>query len=342
MGKASRTKQQVTGRNKTAARRAAERRTQVHRRVLLASGAIVAVIAIVVTFTVIALNTKKTAPSAVSNGPTGAALAKVVSDTTSVPPSILDTVGAGSVTTPPTAVSGTPLTAGGKPEVLYIGAEFCPYCALQQWGLVVALSRFGTFSGLRTVHSSSTDVYPDTPTWTFYGSSYTCRYLTFTPVEQASNVPDATAPLGYVPLQSPTAGQQALLRKYDPGLSIPFTDIGNKYVISGASASPQVLAGKSWAQIASSLHDGSGPVAQAVDGTANYVTAAICKLTNDQPITACTPTVTALASKMRRAVVPAGLRIAGADRCRICRERAGEGGAICHLMACWLVSCGGS
>jgi len=209
--------------------------------VLLASGAIVAVIAIVVTFTVIALNTKKTAPSAVSNGPTGAALTKVVSDTTSVPPSILDTVGAGSVTTPPTAVSGTPLTAGGKPEVLYIGAEFCPYCALQQWGLVVALSRFGTFTGLRTVHSSSTDIYPNTSTWTFYGSSYTSRYLTFTPVEQATNVPDATAPLGYVPLQSPTAGQQASLRKYDPELSIPFTDIGNKYVIIGASASPQVL-----------------------------------------------------------------------------------------------------
>ena len=299
MGKASRMKQHRSGRNKSAARRAAERRAQVRRRVLLASGAIVVVIAIVVTFVVIALNTKKTAPSsAADNGPTGAALATVVSATTSVSASTLDAVGGGSVTRPPAAVSGAPLTSGGKPEVLYIGAEFCPYCALEQWGLVVALSRFGTFSGLRTVHSSSTDVYPDTPTWTFYGSSYTSKYLTFTPVEQATNVPDASAPLGYVPLQSPTAGQQALLRKYDPELSIPFTDIGNKYVISGASASPQVLAGKSWAQIALSLHDASGPVAQAVDGTANYITAAICKLTNGQPITACTPTVTALASKM--------------------------------------------
>ena len=182
--------------------------------------------------------------------------------------------------------------------MFYIGAEFCPYCAFDQWGLVVALSRFGTFSGLHTVHSSSTDIYPNTPTWTFYGSSYTSKYLTFTPVEQTTNVPDRSAPLGYVPLQSPTAEQQALIRKFDPGLTIPFADIGNKYVISGASASPQVLAGKSWAQIASSLHDASSPVAQAVDGTANYITAAICKLTNNQPTTACTPTVTALASKM--------------------------------------------
>ena len=299
MGKASRTKQQATGRKKSAALRAAERRAEVRRRALVASGAIVVVMAIVVAFVVISLNTKKTAPSsAAGNGPTGAALAKVVSDTTSVPASILDAVGAGSVTRPPAAVSGAALTSDGKPEVLYLGAEFCPYCALQQWGLVVALSRFGTFSGLRTVHSSSTDVYPNTPTWTFYGSSYTSRYLTFTPVEQATNVPDASAPLGYVPLQSPTAGQQALIKKYDPGLTIPFVDIGNKYVISGASASPQVLAGKSWAQIAASLQDASSPVAQAVGGTASYITAAICKLTNNQPATACTPAVTALASKM--------------------------------------------
>ena len=295
MGKASRTKQQVTGRKKIAAQRAAEHRAQVRHRVLLASGAIVAVIAIVVTFVVIALNTKKTAPaSAAGNEPTGATLAKVVSDTTSVSAGTLEAVGAGSVTKPPVAVSWTPLTSGGKPEVLYIGAEFCPYCALQQWGLVVALSRFGTFTGLRTVHSSSSDVYPNTPTWTFYGSSYTSRYLAFTPVELASNIPDTSAPMGYVPLQSPTAGQQALLRKYDPKLSIPFTDVGNKYVISGASASPQVLAGKSWAEIASSLHNASSPVAQAVNGTANYITAAICKLTGNQPITTCTPTVTAL------------------------------------------------
>ena len=76
---------------------------------LLASGAVVVVIGIVVAFVVIALSSKQTAPSSgPGNGPTGAALAKVVSDTTSVPVSTLDAVGAGSVTTPPTAVSGAP------------------------------------------------------------------------------------------------------------------------------------------------------------------------------------------------------------------------------------------
>ncbi len=84
-------------------------------------------------------------------------------------------------------VNGTALTSGGKPEVLYLGGEYCPYCAAQRWAMVNALSRFGTFSGLTTTHSSSTDVDPNTPTWTFYKSTYTSNYLVFTPVEEYTN-----------------------------------------------------------------------------------------------------------------------------------------------------------
>jgi hypothetical protein len=42
-------------------------------------------------------------------------------------------------------------------------------------------------------------------------------------------------------------------------------------------------------------------VAKAIDGTANYITAAICKTTNNQPSSVCTPAVTALQSKMTTA-----------------------------------------
>ena len=248
-------------------------------------------------FVIAKLNSKSTTTTA-SNGPTGAALAAVVAKTTSVPTSVLEKVGAGSVTSPPSSISGTPLTAAGKPEMLYVGAEYCPYCAFERWGMIVALSRFGSFSGLSTVHSSSTDQFPNTPTWTFYKSSFTSKYLTFTTVEQTTNVPDSSSPLGYVPLQSLTAAQQALLTKYDPNGSIPFVDIGNKYLINGASASPQVLQGLSWATIASDLTNTSSPVAQAVNGAASYITAAICKVTGGQPASACTPTITALQSKM--------------------------------------------
>ena len=46
--------------------------------------------------------------------------------------------------------------------MLYIGAEFCPYCAAMRWSMAVALSRFGTFTPLHGIHSSSTDVDPST------------------------------------------------------------------------------------------------------------------------------------------------------------------------------------
>ena len=45
----------------------------------------------------------------------------------------------------------------------------------------------------------------------------------------------------------------------------------------------------SWAQVAATLNDPSSPVAQAIDGTANYITAAICKMTgNKGPAGVCT------------------------------------------------------
>ena len=65
------------------------------------------------------------------------------------------------------------------------------------------------------------------------------------------------------------------MAQYDPQGSIPFLDIGNRYVVIGASYSPQVLAGLSPSQIAAQLQDPSSPVAQAIDGTANDITAAI-------------------------------------------------------------------
>jgi hypothetical protein len=51
---------------------------------------------------------------------------------------------------------------------------------------------------------------------------------------------------------------------------------------------PAVLKGMTWAQVASALHNPSSPVAQAVNGAANYMTAAICKMTNNAPSTVCT------------------------------------------------------
>jgi thiol-disulfide isomerase/thioredoxin len=306
MGKASRTKVDASRREKIAAQRATARRAEQRRRILIASGSVVAVLAIVLAFVVIKLNSTPALDNS-PNGPTGAALASVVSGVTSVPASTLDKVGTGSgaVTAKPTTISGSALTANGKPEVLYMGAEYCPFCAAERWAMIVALNRFGTFSGLATVHSAAAngagqaEPDPNTPTWTFVHATYTSKYLTFTPVELQTNIPDRSTGT-YTNLQTPTSAQEALINKYDSssGGAIPFVDFGNKYVIAGASYNPGVLSGLSWATIAADLSNPSSPVAQAVDGTANYITAALCQLTGNQPASACTATVKSLESQI--------------------------------------------
>ncbi|MGH3229770.1 MAG: DUF929 family protein, partial [Streptosporangiaceae bacterium] len=288
-----------TRREKIAAQRAAERRSEKRRRILIASGSVVVVLAIVLVFVIVKLNGGKPSSNSaagLSNGPTGSALVPVVDKVTSVPASALDTVGegGGAVTGKPSTISGSPLTVNGKPEMFYLGAEYCPYCAAERWAMIVALSRFGTFKGLATVHSAvangagNAEPDPDTPTWTFLHATYSSPYLAFSSVEETTNIPDPSTGT-YTLLQTPTKAQQALVTKYDgSGGSIPFIDFGNKYVISGVSYDPGVLDGKSWTTIASDLSNPSSPVAQAVDGTANYITAAICKMTNNTPASACT------------------------------------------------------
>jgi hypothetical protein len=310
MGKASKAKRDGSSRQqRIAAQRAAARRTEIRNRILIASGSVVVVIAIVLAFVLVKVNSggsSSSGSSAAGNGPTGTALATVVKDTTTVPASTLNSVAGGTASAFPKTISGgSALTSNGKPEVLYMGAEYCPFCAAERWPMVVALSRFGTFTNLGTTHSSSSDEFPNTATWTFYKSSYTSKYLTFSSVEMETNKL-ASGGQSYTTLQTPTKAQNALLSKYDapPYVSsedegsIPFVDFGNKYLISGASYSPQVLQGKTWSQIATALKDPSSAIAKAVDGTANYITASICQLTGNQPASACTPAVKALEKKL--------------------------------------------
>src|SRR6266705_3143988 len=240
MGKAERNRRQ-SARERIAAQQAAARRAERRRQLLLTGGSVLAVVAIVVAFVVV-----KTLG--------GTASADLLKKVTSVPASTLDSIGKG--TANPKAIlpiSGTPLTRDGKPEVLYMGALYCPFCATERWAMAVALSRFGTLSGVKFIHSSANDTPASIPTMTFYKAGYTSKYISFTAVEM-QDVNRAT-------LQAPTAAQNAVLTKYDapPQVpsseagSIPFIDFGNKFLASGASYSYPVLQDKSYAQIAAAL-----------------------------------------------------------------------------------------
>src|SRR5215469_4534289 len=302
MGKATRIRQQKA-REKIAAQRVAARRAEIRNRVLIAGGSVVAVLAIVLALILVKAFSKPGSGGSGSGGVTGTALsASAARDVTSVPSSTLNTVGMGSVPNFMAAdeggapaiskISDTPITSNGKPEMLYIGAEYCPFCAAERWAMAIALSRFGTLSAVHGIHSSSTDTDPNTPTLTFYQSTYTSPYLVFTPVENET--------VNHTLLQNTTSAQMALWQKYDSsstGLGFPFIDFGNKYVIKIPSFDPGVLAGMTWSQAAAALHNPSSPVAQSADGAANLITAAICKMTNGQPGSVCTAPGVVTASK---------------------------------------------
>ncbi|HEX9516517.1 MAG TPA: DUF929 family protein [Streptosporangiaceae bacterium] len=280
MSKATRTRAR-SARERIAVQQEAGRRAERRRRLLIIGGSVGLVIVLIVALVVVKSLSKPT-----KNFGSGKLSAAVTRNITTVPGSTLASVGTGPLTDvrklPIKPVRDTPLTAAGKPEMLYIGAEYCPYCAAMRWSMAVALSRFGTFGALKGIHSSPTDYAPNTATLTFYKQHYSSPYLAFTPVEHQTVTGSALQPV--------SKAQQALWAKYDSspqGLGYPFIDFGNKVVITGPLYDPKVLAGLAWAQIASKLKNPNDPVTQNIDGAANWITAAICKMTRNRPGSVC-------------------------------------------------------
>jgi Domain of unknown function (DUF929) len=168
------------------------------------------------------------------------------------------------------------LSVDGRPAVVFVSEESCPFCAAERWPLVIALSHFGTWSNLGVTTSSATDVYPNTATLSFRDATYHSRVLTLSTTELTDNA-------GH-PLQPETAFDAQLIDRYDvppyvnsadQSGAVPFLDIDNRDILAGAQFDPQVLAGLSVRQIAAQLNDPASPVAKAVDGAADVLIKAI-------------------------------------------------------------------
>ena len=202
----------------------------------------------------------------------------VVRQVTTVPAAVLSRVSQGQAITPLQAVrtSGPPLTIGGKPAIVFVSEESCPFCAAERWSVAVALSHFGSWNHLGSTRSSATDVYPDTATLSFRTAAYQSRELTLRTTELADNAGR--------PLQAQTPLDTRLIDAFDvppyvnnadQSGAVPFLDIANRYILAGAQYNPQILAGLSASQIAGQLSNPSSPVAQAIDGSAQVIVAAI-------------------------------------------------------------------
>lgn len=183
-------------------------------------------------------------------------------------------------------IAGPPVNRNETPTVLYMGADFCPYCAAIRWPLVLALMRFGEFSNLKYTRSSSEHAYPNTVTFSFHGTSYKSDYLTFAGVEFEDREGNR--------LEKPNNRQIAIYRTFDakpytrfPG-AIPFLYLDGEYMQAGAPFSPGLLKGLSWKAVAEELKNQKSPLRHTVMGVTNLYTAAICKLTGGLPAQVCT------------------------------------------------------
>jgi Domain of unknown function (DUF929) len=278
---------QRTSSNARSTSSARERRRRATRKSWWGSGSfvliagILLVVAIAVgTFIIIAM-----APSQqVGNGKISSTDPKILQEVTTVPPSVFANVKAGNANNllSPPAGNPPPLTgADGKPKVFFYGAEFCPLCAAQRWSVVVALSRFGTFTELPLTVSADPQLeptLPDIPTFTFVNAKYSSDYIDFDSLEAQDR--------SRGPLQTPSSSQQQLLtqNKVD---GFPFMDIANKYVIRGTMVDPTSLKGLSQQEIAGMLSDPTKDVTRRIVGAANYLTAAICSANDNKPANVC-------------------------------------------------------
>jgi len=264
----------VRARERIAAERAARKRAEARRRLLVAIGAVTAVLAVVVALVAIKLTSAPARPVATES----AASSVIVRQVSTVPAAVLTGASTSQVITPLQAVqgSGPPLTVGGKPAIVFVSEESCPFCAAERWSLTVALSHFGTWSHLGSTTSSATDVYPSTATLSFRTAVYHSTELTLRTTELADN---AGRPLqAQSPLDTRLIGAfdvPPYVNSADQSGAVPFLDIANRYILAGAQYNPQVLAGLSAAQIASQLSNPSSPVAQAIDGSAQVIIAAL-------------------------------------------------------------------
>ncbi len=248
-----------------------KRRERVRRITIIVVAAVI-VVSLVVGF-YFALNTTSPYASFVGKQVSGS----IMNDIAGVSDATLSSIGAPAGVTPPTIISGSTLTVNGKPEVLYVGGDYCPYCAVERWSLIMALSRFGTFSNVTYMLSSAADVNPNTPTFSFAGSTYTSSYLVFVGVEEfGADSNTIRQPL--------TSDQQSLVTQFDTCAStgqrggIPFIDIANTYAVNCGAQSSLDVSNKNWTDIAPALDTPNSNTARLIDGAANTLITAICKV----------------------------------------------------------------
>ncbi len=288
----------------------------------IAVAVVVVVIAALVIVKVTSGNSKTSSADPAGRSPVTAPAA-MVQPVTGVPSSVFDAIGVNGQLAMFVVTKNQPaLNLDGKPRFVYVGGEYCPYCAAMRWSLVAALSRFGKFTNLKETASGPSD--GDIPTFSFLGATYTSSYLTFTPYEQTDRLGALLTPV--------PADVQKLYTTYDgtqngptifstSGAGIPFLDVANRYVAAGDppylssffgnNTGPLVNGGPGAIAIAQSVNNPNSVIGKAIGASgfivaANYIAAAVCNVDGQQPSAVCTSKAVTAAKTVLAKATPIG------------------------------------
>lgn len=256
------------------ARQAARRRSRTY--ALLSVGVVVVVVAVLV-IVAVSSNSNGGAPRQPATASDAAALENIPLSTLTAAASKVTQLNSAN-----SATGGT-LTVGGKPELLFIGAEFCPICAAERWPMTIALMKFGTFTNLKMTHSAVAD--GNAGTISYFGSTYTSPYLVFSPHELYTNQPTSTY---YKALETlPKADQTVWTANEGSNVSFPFIDFGGKEVLETSQFNPSSIYYHSFSSVLGAVGSNDNTIGASVDASAAVFVKYLCGLTNGQPGSVC-------------------------------------------------------
>lgn len=191
-------------------------------------------------------------------------------------------------------VSHASWTVEGVPVLFFYGSVACPYCSASSWAVLGALERLGNVTGVTYDHSSTTDVYPNTPSVVLPDLTVTSSYV-------ALDVREST---GDTQITAPSTGaciEQAYLSAYNPLGAVPFVVLGGTFIHASATlVDPAALQGLSAAQVHAQLNASSGPAYDAISPAQNDLLAFSVYLNDGAPgSVANDPAVAAIVGQIR-------------------------------------------
>ena len=201
-------------------------------------------------------------------------------------PSVVDAVGSGGqsgemIRLP--ASAKLPAT-DGKPLVVFVGAEYCPYCAAERWVMVMWLSRFGTFK--QSLRDSVV----------IHRRLSRHRYLHVLQVDRtrartSTSAPNEIEDRNQQPLQTMSAGDPNIFTKYDdPPYTIAAAASSHSSTSAGCSPSTPRATSRATLQACRGARSQrssatrASTVTKAIIGNANILTAATCIATGDHAV----------------------------------------------------------